>query len=188
MVIKREMRFSIRYSKEFGVPVDKIIPFFQNEFQLCLIGKADLKEEIQKYLKSWHWKGTTDELLNYWFSNEKNVNKEMLDNIHELKSLGIKCFISTQNEKYIVDYVLNSIGLKQYFDRIFATSEIGHLKSDQKFWQSIYEQLGNPDKKTILCWDDNEEFVKMAKDAGLLAEHYTNFEDYKNKTKKYLNN
>ena len=50
MVIEREMRFSQRFSDEFDVPFEKIIPFFKNEFQLCLIGKADLKKELKKYL------------------------------------------------------------------------------------------------------------------------------------------
>ncbi len=69
IVIRREMYFSQRFSREFGVPIEEILPFFENEFQLCLTGKADLKKEISKYFGRWGWKKSIDELFSYWFSN-----------------------------------------------------------------------------------------------------------------------
>jgi hypothetical protein len=54
--------FSKRYSEKFGVSLEEIMPFFNNEFIDCELGKADLKEAIKPYLKKWGWKGTIDEL------------------------------------------------------------------------------------------------------------------------------
>jgi FMN phosphatase YigB (HAD superfamily) len=186
MVIEREMRFSQRFSNEFKVPFEKILPFFQNEFQLCLVGKADLKEELKKYLPEWNWRGSADELLEYWFGHEKNVSPKMLDSVKTFRDSGIKCFICTQNEKYIVDYVLKNIGLEKYFDGVFSTNQIGFLKSDSRFWQSIWQQLDSPDKKSILCWDDNKDFAETAKKFGFETELYTGFNEYKNKINYYL--
>jgi len=42
--------FSDKYAMEHGVPVEKIMPFFRNEFKTCQLGKADMKEELVKYL------------------------------------------------------------------------------------------------------------------------------------------
>ena len=48
VVIPKKRRFSTNFSREFNVPIEKLSQFFENEFQLCLVGKADLKKEIKK--------------------------------------------------------------------------------------------------------------------------------------------
>ena len=48
MIIRSEKYFSQRFSDEFNIPMEKILPFFKNEFQLCLVGKADIKTELNK--------------------------------------------------------------------------------------------------------------------------------------------
>lgn len=49
-VILEKNPFSKRLSQKFNVPMEKISPFFQQEFKLCSVGRADLKEEVKKYL------------------------------------------------------------------------------------------------------------------------------------------
>ena len=98
MVAHREMYFSQRFSKEFGVPMEKVLSFFKNEFQLCLIGKADLKNELAKYFGQWGWKKSVEELLLYWFTNESNLDKKMLESVKNLRSKGISCYLDTNNE------------------------------------------------------------------------------------------
>jgi len=187
MVIDREMRFSQRFSKDFSIPLEKLLPFFQNEFQLCLIGKSDLKIELKKYLKEWGWQESTDELLKYWFGHEKNISEEMLESVRELRKAGIKCYINTQNEKYIVEYISKTLGLEKYFDGVFCTNKIGYKKPEQRYWESIYNQLGKPNKKTVLVWDDDTKHIEAAKEFGFAAELYKNFAEYKNKINFYLN-
>jgi putative hydrolase of the HAD superfamily len=186
MIINREMRFSKRFSNEFNVPMEKILPFFENEFQLCLVGKADLKEELQKYLSSWNWQGSVDDLLEYWFGHEGDIDPQIMESVRNLRGDGVKCFINTQNDKHLVKYVLENIGLKDFFDGVFCTNEIGYKKPQQEYWQAIYNRLGNPDKETVLCWDDEEKHITAAKEFGFSAELYTRFEAYENKIKSYL--
>jgi len=187
MIIDREMRFSKRFSNEFNVPMEKLLPFFENEFQLCLVGKADLKEELQKYLSSWNWQGSVDELLEYWFGHEGNIDQKIMASVKDLKNRGIKCFLNTQNDKYLVKYVLENIGLKDFFDGVFCTNEIGYKKPQQEYWQTIYVQLGNPNKETVLCWDDEEKHITAAKEFGFSAEIYKNYTEYEEIINKYLN-
>jgi len=187
VIIPKKRRFSSNFSREFKVPIEKLSQFFENEFQLCLVGKADLKHEIKKYLEEWNWKKSVDELLLYWFNNEKETDKNVLKNVKELKNLGIKCFLSTNNEKYRADYLLKNIGLEQYFNGIFSSSRVGYLKPQQEFWQTIYDELGETDKKSILCIDDDKENIKSAKKFGFQAEFYDDFDNYKNKINDYIN-
>jgi len=38
---------------------------FKNEFQPCLVGEADLKEQINPYLEKWGWKKSVDDFLEH---------------------------------------------------------------------------------------------------------------------------
>jgi len=181
MIVFRKIRFSQRFSEEFRVPIEKLTPFFRNEFQLCLTGKADLKNELKKHLLEWGWKESTEKLLQYWFEHDKDIEGGILDSVEKLRKNRIKCFLNTQNEKYITHYAFETLGLKKYFDGIFSTNKIGYTKSQKEYWQKIYEKLGKPNKKSVLCWDDEEKNIQSAKNFGFLAELYTDFNNYKNK-------
>lgn len=49
IVVNKPLRFSDRFSKEYGVPMEKLLAFFENDFQPCLVGKADLKEVLRLF-------------------------------------------------------------------------------------------------------------------------------------------
>jgi len=181
VVIRRKTYFSDRFSREFGVPIEKIIPFFKNEFRQCLAGKADLKEELKKYLARWEWKNSIDDLLIYWFANESDLDRKMLKSINILKESGKKCYLATDNEKYRLQYILNNLGLINFFDGVFASAKIGFQKSQPEFWPTIHKLLGKPDKSEILVWDDDLENVKSSRCFGFNSELYSGFEAYKQK-------
>jgi putative hydrolase of the HAD superfamily len=183
MVIKREMYFSERFSKEFGVPADKVSPFFKKEFKLCLLGKADLKIELSKYLNLWNWKKSVEDLLSFWFEHESDLDKEMLESISALRDRGLQCYLDTNNEKYRVQYILKKLGLEKYFDGFFSSAEIGYIKEQPEFWSEVYRRLNNPDKSEVLVWDDGEENLKTVKDFGFNAELYSDFEVYNKRMK-----
>ena len=186
MVVHREMYFSKRFSGEFGVPMEKLLPFFKNEFQLCLVGKADLKEELAKYLAEWNWHGTVDELLVYWFTHESRVDEEMLESVKALKIKGVQCYLNTNNEKYRVQYLFEDLKLKDFFDGVFSSAELGYLKPQPEFWSAMYDRLGKPNKKDVLVWDDDEENVASATQFGFQAEFYSNFDSYDARTETFL--
>ena len=141
VVIKREMYFSQRLARDFNIPEEKIMKFFRNEYKECAVGKADLKETLEKYLEKWGWKGTTDDLLKYWFENEREVDEEMAREIKSLRVKGHVCCLATNNEYYRTKYLADEVGLGQLFDRIFSSAEIGHLKSENEFWKYVEKKL-----------------------------------------------
>lgn len=179
MIIHREMYFSERFSKEFNIPLEKILPFFKNEFKLCLIGQADLKKELQKYLPLWGWKGSTDELLDYWFSHEADIDEALIEDIKQLRARGFKCYLDTNNDQYRTQYLLVNLNLKNVFDGVFSSAFIGSAKPEAEFWQAIYAQLQPLPKQEILVWDDDEKNVEAAKSFGFQAELYSGIEAYK---------
>ena len=106
VVIIPSERFSDRFSREFNVDYEeKIPPFFENDFEPCLTGRADLKEIIKPYLKRWGWKKSVDELLEYWFENENHIDERVIEVIKKLRAIGIKCYLATNQEKYRTQYL-----------------------------------------------------------------------------------
>lgn len=178
IVVHREMNFSERYSRDFGVPIEKLTSFYDNEFQLCLVGKADLKTEIVKYFPSWEWNKSVEELLTYWFEHERNTDQQMLDSIANIRNKGIKCYMDTNNEKHRADYLWDTLGLNKSFDGLFASGYIGYKKPEPEFWSAIHEKIGSPDKSEVLVFDNKQEHVDSAKASGFQAELFTSFPAY----------
>lgn len=179
IVIHREMYFSTRFLKDYGVAEELVQPFFQKEFKECIVGQADLKEEIQKYFSSWNWKKSVDELLQYWFEFESSKDEKILDFVKTLRSQGVACYLQTKNEKYRGDYLWNKVGLKNHFDGIFASSALGYKKPDLEFWNKAWELLGKPKKSDVLAWDNEQEMIDSAKQFGFRGELFTDVDSFK---------
>lgn len=178
LVVIRDKVFSVRISEKLNIPLEKFLPFFKNEFQLCLVGKADLKSELKKYAPAWGWKNSVDELLKFWFDGEKEINHEVLDKALDLRKKGYQIYLVTNNEKYRVDFLWNKIGLKKYFDGMFSSAEVGLKKPDPKFYLKVLEILKvTPDQ--VIFMDDDEGNVESAKEIGMDARFYSGIKDFK---------
>ncbi|MFA5076721.1 MAG: HAD family hydrolase [Patescibacteria group bacterium] len=183
MIVAREMYFSERLAIDYGVSLDKILSFFNNEFQRCLVGRADLKQEIVKYLPQWGWDKSVDDLLAYWFSHENKKDERILASVKNLQSKGIKCYLATNNEKYRAAYLFNDLGLAKLFNGAWAAPDFGYRKPQLEFWQALHDRIGQPTKNEVLVWDSHQDNVKSAREFGFQAERYLDFGSYENKIK-----
>jgi hypothetical protein len=68
-------RFSEQLEKQYGIPWNRMEPFFKGPFQACKIGNADLKEELAKAIQDWGWQGSVDELVDFWFAEQRSTKK-----------------------------------------------------------------------------------------------------------------
>lgn len=181
VVINSPGYFSIQYEKEFGVSNDIIQPFFKGRFTDCVVGKADLKEELALLLDDWKWKGTVDELLNFWFKAEHYINERVVKEIEALRKRGIKCYLGTQQEKYRMDYIKKEMGFERIFDKIYSSCDIGYEKTDKRFFEFIYNDLNKAEDikpEEIMFWDDKQSIVDVSKELGWRGYLYTNFDDF----------
>ena len=180
MIVHGE-RFSDRLTREYGIGTEKTGQFFKNEFQLCLVGKADLKQELARYVDEWDWKGNVDKLLDYWFSEEYNkIDERFTPIIQSLRAKGIKTYLATNNEKYRTENLVKDRGLGDWFDVVFSSAYIGSKKPSEEFFQNILDNTGL-NKDEMVFWDDDTENTEGALAFGLPVEVYTDFEDFKGK-------
>ncbi len=184
-VVKPKL-FSVYFAEKNGLDPQKMEPFFKNEFQLCLTGKADLKTELAKKLPEWGATQSPEEYMRMWFEYESTKHEEFLSYVLGLRDRGIKCYLQTRNEKYRAEYLWEVVDLKEYFDGMFASPYLGYAKPDIKFWESIHNQLGNLEKDTVLVWDDKQENVDSAKEFGFSAELYKDYPGFQTQMEKYL--
>jgi len=87
--------------------------FFNGEFQNCLIGKADLKKVVKKYLKNWGWQKSVNDLLKEWFQAGHNIDKELADYINSLRKKGIRVYLNNQPRKIQNTIYVGQNGLYQ---------------------------------------------------------------------------
>lgn len=178
VTLKKLGYFSERIAKENNVPIEKIAPFYKNEFRLCQIGKADLKEELNKYLPDWKWDKGADAFIEYWFTTDAVSDEEVIAEMKKLKDRGINCFLATDQEKYRAQYLTNRLNFKDRFDGLFFSCDLGFKKSEQAFFEKVVERLGL-DPGEIMYWDDDPENVDVAKAFGIDARLFTNLQEFK---------
>lgn len=170
--------FSQRIVEEYDASPESLSQFFNEVFPKCLVGKADLKNEIQQYLKEWNWDDSVDNILDYWFRNESNIDKRVLEIVEQLKDKGIKCYLGTNQEKYRIEYLKNKLGLGNIFEDTFSSAYIGHLKNEPQFFEYVLGQLQDVKSAELLFIDDSEDNIESARNFGIQAYLYQNFEDF----------
>jgi len=174
--LKKTKYFSDVYAEEYHLPEEKLRPFFKDKFRLCQRGKADLKQEVQPYLKDWGWKGTVDEFLDYWFHTQTIPNQPMIELLQSLRTRGIKCYLCTDQEKYRASYISETLHFKDYFDDCFYSCDLGFNKSQKDFFEILIKKLGLKPEE-IIYFDDED--IEMAREVGINASIFKTFEDFK---------
>lgn len=167
-------RFAQFLEHEHGITPAQTRNFFTGVFVDCLVGQANLKEELPPFLAQWGWRGTADEFMTHWFRTEDAADPQMLNAVAELRSQGIPCYLATNQEANRLAYMRKQMRFDERFDGIFASCEVGHMKHDAAYFAQVTQQLGlHP--AHILFWDDSLGNVEAARSFGWQAEYFTNF-------------
>lgn len=176
-VLSAHEPFSKRLARDHGIMTDSTAPFLRGPFRDCLAGKADLKEQLSLYLPQWNWQKTVDDFLNYWFTSEHNPNQPLLQVAQQLRQHGITCYLATNQERYRTEYILHQMNFASQFDGAFSSAYIGYMKPQVEFFHHILYKLEHLEAGEILFWDDTLENITTAREVGLHAEHYSDFDD-----------
>jgi putative hydrolase of the HAD superfamily len=178
--------FSEHLEHDHNISRETTAAFFRERFPACLIGKADLRDELSNYLVGWGWQGSVDDFLRYWFTSEQTLNNQLVMALQLMRQQGVRCYLATNQEKYRSTYLWNKLGLNKKFDGLFSSSQIGYTKSSPHFYKYVLKELANVPPQEILFWDDQEENVEQARQVGLLAECYRNFSDFIQRTTHHI--
>jgi putative hydrolase of the HAD superfamily len=174
-ILDHTPRFSDRYSKEFGIPLESMTSFFKGPFTECVLGKSDLKVELTKVMRSWKWEKSVDQLLAYWINVELHPDKRILNVISALKSKGVHVYGATNQEKYRMAYLRSLLDLDKHFEKIFASCELGLSKYDEVFYRTVLKEIHARADETLF-WDDDEKKIGAARKVGIIAHVFNGYD------------
>jgi putative hydrolase of the HAD superfamily len=149
--------------------------FFHGDFRKCLVGDADLKEAIRPFLMQWGLRSSVDEFVSQWFQTEHVSDGRVLALVDNLRRSGILCALATNQERYRLEYLRQQMGFADHFDAIFGSAEIGAVKPEIRFFNSVATALGVTPPE-VLFFDDHQGNVNGARSAGWDGRLYTSFD------------
>jgi len=156
---------------------EAIMQFFVGgAYKQTALGHTDLVIALEEVLPSWGVDVSVQAILDTWFSGENTVDEVVLNRIQELRAAGVKCVIATDHSTYRKNDVWENLGMKNYFDDIVASADMGATKEDVEFYQYAMEKLGVTDPATLLFTDDDPENTKVAESLGIRAVTFTGIE------------
>lgn len=181
VVVQPGTPFSHQYAEAHGFDYSEITPFFHGDFQDALIGKADLKDLLEKNREIWKLDGSPDDLMAQWFQAEHAVDDMLVEEIKKLRELGVHCFLATNQEKYRAKYLEEEMFLG-VFERIYSSAMLGVKKPSEEFYAKILEELAADEiqPEQIVYFDDDTENVEAAQRLGIRAVLYRDIDDFKN--------
>ena len=93
---------------------------------------------------------------------------ETLEVLKDLKRRGLKLGVISNFDSRIYS-VLDSLGIREFFDAIILSSETGFCKPDPEIFQAAIRKLGVPPSETLLIGDSPHDDVEAGMRAGLSA-------------------
>lgn len=141
--------------------------FVGGAYKQTALGHKDLVAALEEVLPLWNLDVSAQKVLDTWFSGENTVDEAVLNRIQEIRASGITCVIATDHSTYRKNDVWENLEMKNYFDDIIASSDMGATKEDVEFYQYAMKKFGISDPTTILFTDDDPENVKVAESLGI---------------------
>lgn len=178
VVVRNKAPFSHGYAAERGFDPSEVAPFFSGDFQEALVGRADLKDLLEKHRELWRLQSSPEDLMSQWFAAEHSVDEVLVSEIKKLRKLGIRCVLATNQEKYRAEYIEKEM-VAGVFDRVYSSAALGVKKPEPEFYAKILEDLGSvAEPNEAVCFDDDVENVKAAQKTGIRAVLYKDITDF----------
>ncbi len=145
--------------------------YFKKYWQDVIVGRADMKRTLRRYLTDHKLNCGVDALVRYWFESDGIRDEEILSTLAEHRASFEAVFLATNQEKHRANYLWEELDLKRSTDGIFYSGELGVSKPDRDFFATVTRAIGTS-PSDIFFLDDAEKNVQGAIDFGWQATLY----------------
>lgn len=150
-------RFGIEYDDNLkneidGISFHETAVYFKNKF--------GISDSIEKICKD--WEDMAYDKYKYEVKEKRGCQKFL----EQLKSKGIKMGIATSNKRSMVDVVLESLGIKNFFEVITTSDEVKKGKPAPDVYLTTAKLL-NVEPKHCLVFEDVVAGIIAGKSAGM---------------------
>ncbi len=105
--------------------------------------------------------------------------------IQELKSRGYNCLFLSNYSGYLMDAAPDVLDFLPYMDGGVFSCDVGQIKPEYDIYYSLFE-IYKVDPEECIFLDDKIENIHAAKDVGMQAIHFKNYEQAKEELETYL--
>jgi HAD superfamily hydrolase (TIGR01509 family) len=135
-----------------GMSFSETAEYFKNRFQLSLS-----LDEIKAEWNQMAW----DKYL-----NEVPLKEGVEEFLHYLRDHDIKAGIATSNSRELVDLIIESHGVKEYFDSVRTSCEVERGKPSPDIYLLVAKDLG-VEVDQCLVFEDVPQGIMAGKNAGM---------------------
>lgn len=160
--------YGAKLAREHGSAMQE---FMRGLFYSASTGKSDLLEHLPAFMTQIGRAGTPQDFYREWLEYENRPNVPMLDAVRELRALGWRVYLATNQEAHRTRHLLEVGGLGDVVDGHFASYVVGFRKPDPQYYAAVAQQLGAQPEQ-IIFWDDSAENVAAARAAGWQAQFF----------------
>ena len=111
------------------------------------------------------------------------LKKGVLEFLRDLRSKGVKMCVATVTDRPIVEDVLVSLGIRDFFVEILTCAEVGYNKETPHIYRAALEVLGTKKDETVVFEDALHALITAKKDGFKVAAVYDKHEEKQEKVK-----
>jgi putative hydrolase of the HAD superfamily len=149
--------------------------FFVRHWEDVVTGRAELRDRLVPVLAEIAPALTVQQLLTYWFEQDAQLDRRLLDEIAALRRGGLPVYLATNQEHERARYLMTTLGLAAQVDGCYYSAALGHKKPAPTFFAAVALKVGLAAGE-LLPIDDAAENVRAALDAGWHAVQWTGSE------------
>lgn len=142
--------------KDLGIPPRELVrTFFEGKFADALRGKRPLEEVLGEAMKEMGQGGKTEALIEYWLRHDDGIDKELISFLdRQREEHDLRLILATNQEHRRAKYIWEDLHLSDHFDRVVYSAAIGHLKSEEAFFEVLEKSLQHNCSKRLYIDDD----------------------------------
>jgi putative hydrolase of the HAD superfamily len=165
-------KLSDRFEKDFGVPIATFLPKLSEIMDSVRQSNAGPAWQYwEPVLKEWNVALSEQEFWDYWFKSEVQ-SAAMIRFAKELRAMGIKVFILSNNFKERAEYYGHYPWIHDTVDKVYFSWQTGFVKPDPKAWELVLKENGLAPEECIY-FDDQEKNLKAAESIGIRSSMFT---------------
>lgn len=176
--------FTINACNILNINKDTFFDVYLKNNYLLNTTDINIKDFWIKLLKEWGKEEKEKEFLEFINSREsdRKYNYELITFIKELKNLGYKIALLSNNSSKLNDTLIED-KINILFDVILISGDVGYMKPSVEIFQILNEKLKINGKELVFVDDFDKNFINADK-IGFTPVLYTNFKKLKDDFKK----
>jgi HAD superfamily hydrolase (TIGR01509 family) len=165
--------------EELGVPEDEAKQVFLKSDEMNKKYKTGEWSDEQYWswaIKEWGLDLTVKQITELLIKGYE-TNKPVLDVVQKMKGKGYKLLICTNNFPARINGLQRRFGFLDDFDTAILSYEVGVTKPSKEIFQALVDQSGLKGEQIVFA-DDNKANLEGAKEVGINAFFYENFDQF----------